>query len=325
MPIEIFSGEKELPHMAHVAYVFPGQGSQAVGMMRDLYDNIAASREVIDTAKGIVGEDLVNLMFDDPNGELNNTENAQPLIVVASIANLVGYFTLNPSLRTRLPLLAFGHSLGELTALVAAGVVSFEDGIKIAWIRGQIMADAPPGKMVVVRNISPKMLSYLLDTFHIDIGVKNSETQIVLSGEENAMNEAFAYMKSQNMRPYLLPISIAGHSRVMKAVQPQFASALDKFEFLNPLIPIISVVGAQKRDDGSGIKSAFIEQMTHTLDFPQMLSAAKRLGAHTFVEFGPKGLSGDGIVTGNIQALDPSLTAFNIRDLSTMRANSFSF
>jgi len=325
MPVEIFSAEKELSRMAKVAYVFPGQGAQTVEMVRDLYDNISASREVIDAAKDIIGEDLVNLMFDDPTGELNKTKNAQPLILIASLAILVGYLDHYPTLRKILPRLVFGHSLGELIALVVAGVLSFEDGVKIAKIRGEVMTSAPPGRMAAVRNIPQDKLNYILSAFQIDIGVINSDTQIVLSGEEKAMDQALTYLTSQNIKARPLPISIASHSRVMQAVQPQFASVLDAFPFHNSRTPVISVFEAQILEEGSAIKTAFIEQMTHTLDFPLMLSTARQLGVDTFVEFGPKGLSRDGIVSGNIQALDPSLTAFNIRDLLTIKERPLSF
>ena len=311
--------------MTHVTYVFPGQGSQKVGMAKDLFDTVPASKAVIDEAKNIIGEGPVNLMFDDPNGKLDKTENAQPLIFIASMASLIGYLAHNPLLRETLPLLVFGHSLGELTALVVGGVLSFEDGLKIAKIRGEIMASAPPGKMVVVRNIPDDHLRNLLDSFPIDIGVINTNSQIVLSGEEKAMNEAITYMKSQEIKARLLPISIASHSRVMQAVQGQFASALDNFTFRKPHTPIISVYQAQELRDGAMIKEAFVEQMTHTLDFPQMLFAAKHLGADTFVEFGPKGSSNDGIITGNIQALDSSLTAIGIHDLSSIKDRSVPF
>lgn len=127
MPFEIFLGEKELARMANVAYIFPGQGVQKPGMTLGLYETIPAARDVIDAAKDIIGENLVSLMFDDPQGEMDKTENAQPLILLASLAILVGYLDHYPQLHSRLPGLAFGHSLGELTALVAAGVLSFDD------------------------------------------------------------------------------------------------------------------------------------------------------------------------------------------------------
>lgn len=182
-----------------------------------------------------------------------------------------------------------------------------------------------PGKMAAVRNISEAELRYILETFQIDIGVINSRDQVVLSGETQAMEEAIAYLKSKAINPLILPISIASHSRVMRKVQPQFASALDAFTFRDARIPIISVYEAQRLTDGFAIKAAFVEQMTHTLDFPRMLSAARQSGADTFVEFGPKGPSRDGVLTGNIHALDSSLIAFNVRDLSTIRDNPFPF
>lgn len=322
MPIEIFSGETELLRMTHVAYVFPGQGSQFVGMARDLYEEIPKSKAVIDTAKEIIGESFIRLMFDGPKDELDKTENAQPLIFTASVACLVGYLSQNPHLRGQLPALFFGHSVGELAALFASGVLSFEDAIRIATIRGKLMAAAPRGEMIAVKNIPQEELKYILRTFQVDIGVINSNEQIVLSGEEKAMDEAFAYITLRGIKAVVLPITIAAHSRVMRPVQKQFASALDSFTFHDPQVPIISVYGAQRLEDGSMIRDAFVLQMSYTLDFPRMVSAARKAGIHTFVEYGPKGLSRQGIVTGIIQALDPSLTAFNVCDLATTQKNS---
>ncbi|OGK24119.1 hypothetical protein A3C25_05410 [Candidatus Roizmanbacteria bacterium RIFCSPHIGHO2_02_FULL_38_11] len=325
MPVEIFSGDEELARIANVAYVFPGQGSQIPMMALDLYENIPAAREVIEEAEGVIGRNLVSLMLCGQEEELSRTENAQPLILIASLANLVGYFDRYPPLRKRLPAVAFGHSLGELTALVIAGVLSYKDALKIAKLRGKIMACAPVGEMVAVRNISQEELEFILDKFQVDLGVINSDRQIVLSGDSQAMKRAVAYMESKKIKQRKLLISIASHSRVMQGAQQEFALALDAFTFHDARIPIISVFEAQKLKAGSEIKTAFIEQMTHPLDFPRMLSVARGLGADTFVEFGPKGLSQGGIVTGNIHELDSSLTAFNIRDLSTIRDNPLSF
>jgi len=321
MPIEIFLRKPELSRMTNVAYVFPGQGSQLVGMTRDLYKAIPASKSVIDTAAEILGGDLIQLMFDGPKDKLDQTENTQPLILTASVACLVGYLSENPQLRKQLPTFSFGHSAGELTALVASGVLTFEEAIQTARTRGKLMAEAPPGKMTVVKNISQEELTYILKIFQVDIGVINSAEQIVLSGEAKAIDAAYAYMKSKGIKTTVLPISIASHSRVMEPVRKQFASALNEFLFRNPRVPIISVYGAQLLEDGSKIREAFVNQMTKTLNFPQMISAAQLFGINTFVEFGPKGQSTDGIITGNIRALNPSFTTFNVRDLATVKSN----
>ena len=294
----------EIQHLIRFGFVFPGQGAQTAGMCLDLYGKSYSATKLIDQAALTVGDELIYMMFDPSRGEeLAATQNAQPALVVAGLAHLVNYLELNPGIHDVAPALFIGQSLGELTAMIAAGALSFEDGLKIACTRGEIMAKAPAGIMMAV-NLALNPARKLAAEYEVDVSNVNSDSQTVLSGSAEAMAQLQENLKSQKIAAKKLDISIASHSRLMEVAQRDFAQAIAHIPFHDAHTPVVTGVTQQPEKEGSILKQALIEQLTKTIDLPAMLTAAAGfgLGVSKFLEFGPRGKSKYGTLTANIMA-----------------------
>src|SRR5579859_1400156 len=249
--------------MVKTALLFAGQGAQVVGMGRDLAKQFPAAKTWFDRANAALGYDLAAICFDGPEAELTKTENAQPGIFLVSWAAL-------QLLRERAPGFAFsataGLSLGEFTALTAASVFSFEEGLKVVRERGRFMqeaCEATQGAMAAIIGLDEAATREVCAVADVELANLNCPGQIVISGETAKINQACELAKAKGAKR-ALPLTVAGayHSRLMAGAQPKLRTALSAITVNSPTVPVISNVAAQPHGSAADIRQRLVEQVT---------------------------------------------------------------
>ncbi|MEE8389766.1 MAG: ACP S-malonyltransferase [Anaerolineae bacterium] len=287
------------------AYLFPGQGSQHVGMGRDLCTTFPVARAVFDQADRILGIDLSQLCFDGPSDTLNDTWNTQAAIFVTSVAALRALEERG----TDRPVYIAGHSMGEFSALVAAGALSFEDGLKLVRERGRLMKQADehsPGGMAAILGLERELLEAICVTVQAQsgeyVGVANDNCpgQVVISGATGALERAMELAKEQGAkRATRLAISIAAHSPLMAQAAAEFRRALDATPFHEPGIPLVANATALPLTDPDEIRDALGRQLTSPVRWAESMRWMIAQGVTRFVEVGSKE-----ILTGLLRRID---------------------
>jgi [acyl-carrier-protein] S-malonyltransferase len=266
-----------------IAYLFPGQGSQTVGMGRDLYERSPEARALFDRADEALGYSISKICFEGPEDELRLTRNTQPALLVVSTAacRLLG----------RDPAAAAGHSLGEYSALVAAGVLRFEDAVVLVHKRGRYMQEAVPvgvGGMAAVLGVPGDEIEKRLADVRagvVEIANWNSDDQIVISGDKAAVEEALVLIKAP--KSVLLPVSAPFHSRLMKPAEQRLAADLDATAFADPRFPIITNVDAKVIRTGEEARDALKRQVSRSVLWTRSMAVMNGLGIEACVECGP--------------------------------------
>lgn len=274
------------------AWVFPGQGSQYVGMARDLYETYASARAVLDAADAVLGVSLSKLMFEGPEAELTDTINAQPALLTHSIAALAS-LQQAASFRTDEAGLCAGHSLGEYSALVAAGALDFADGVKLVRARGAAMQRAGqlrPGAMAAVLGLNDdKLVEICQQAGAVQVANFNAPGQIVLSGEKEALERAVELAKQAGAkRAIVLAVSIAAHSELMRPAADEFRAAVINTPLKAPRVPVISNVTAQPMHDPEEIRADMLAQLTSSVQWVKSVELMEAQGVTQFLEIGPK-------------------------------------
>ena len=294
--------------MVEVAYIFPGQGAQYVGMGKGLYDNHEIARKAFEHANDILGFDLKKLCFQGPAEELTKTQNCQVAILVASIAALRVHL-LTPSDFT--PQVALGLSLGEYTALVCAETISFSDAVKLVRLRGQLMEEASkenPGKMASIIGLDIEQAEKVCQKSGAEIANLNCPGQIVVSGSTISVDNASVLAKENGAkRVIILDVSGPFHSALMAGASYKLKEVLKNIEFLPPKIPVVSNVSAYSQDDPETIKENLVDQLSSTTYWEESVRNVAAQGIKTFLEIGP-----GTVLKGLLRRIDPEITCNNI-------------
>lgn len=275
-------------------FMFPGQGSQHVGMGYNLYTAYPSAREVFKQADGVLGFEVSRLCFEGPEEDLNDTFNTQPAILTASITALRA---LEEKGVTNLAYVA-GHSLGEFSALVAAGVLSFENGLKVVRERGRVMKqadDKSPGGMAAIialdREVVEKVCAEVREETGEYVGIANDNCpgQIVISGTEAALEIAMAQAGEQGAKIVKrLAVSIGAHSPLMAEAAAEFRRILEATPFQSPSVPVVANATAGPLTDPDEIRDAVARQLTSPINWTDSMRWLIGQGVTRFVEVGPK-------------------------------------
>lgn len=276
------------PTNAALAFVFPGQGSQKVGMGRDACEHFPYAREVFALADGTLGTPLSKICFDGPEEDLTATDNAQPAILAASLAYLAAAIEAG-ALRERPGFLA-GHSLGEYTALVAAGSLSAADALLLVRERGRLMAKAGtmnPGIMAALLGLDEDTALKICAESGAEPANYNLPTQTVIGGAPPAVERAMELAKERGGKALPVKVSGAFHTSLMAPAAAEFGRVVDEVTILTPQIPVISNVTGRPLADAEDVRQDLREQMMKPVRWQQTIDFLTGAGVTHFVEVGP--------------------------------------
>ena len=268
------------------AYVFPGQGSQFPGMAKDLYESNETAREMLEKANEILGFRITDIMFEGTADDLKQTRVTQPAIFLHSVI-------MAKCLPDFKPDMVAGHSLGEFSALVAAGAMDFEEGLKLVLIRAQAMqkaCESVPGAMAAVIALPTEKVEEICASCEevVVAANYNCEGQIVISGEKEAVEAACVRMKEAGAKRALpLPVGGAFHSPLMEPARAELAEGIEKAVFSTPVCPVYQNVTAKPSTDPAEIKANLLAQLTSPVRWTQSVRNMISDGAGQFIELGP--------------------------------------
>ncbi len=289
-----------------IAALFPGQGSQKVGMGQRLYAYSSAAKDVLDRAEATL-PGLRSLIFEGPEQTLTLTENAQPALLAVGYAAFRAYLEAGG----QAPKAAAGHSLGEWTAYVAAGSLSLEDALRLVRLRGQLMQAAVPvgrGAMAAVLKVDREAVEAALEGLQgVWIANLNAPGQTVISGYREAVEEAARTLKAKRARVVFLKVSAPFHSPLMQPAAEKLAAAIEETAFNDPAFPVYANVSAEPVTDAQTAKALLIEQVTAPVRWVDILTRLGADGFRTFLEFG----SGN-VLTGLLKRTLPEARARSI-------------
>jgi [acyl-carrier-protein] S-malonyltransferase len=302
--------------MSKTALLFAGQGAQVVGMGKDLAEGSAAAAGWFERANSVLGYDLASICFNGPETELTKTEHAQPGIFLVS-------WVAFQMLRERVPSLAFeataGLSLGEFTALNAAGAIGFEDGLKIVRRRGQLMqraCEVTRGTMAAIIGLEEAVTREICAQTGVVLANLNCPGQLVISGELAKIEQACEQAKAKGARRALpLPVAGAYHSPLMESAQAGLRSELDAIAIQPPAVTVVSNVTAQPHADPAAIRSRLVEQVTASVRWEESMRYLLAQGFTRFIELGP-----GTALSGFMKRIDKNAVMLNVADRQSLEA-----
>ena len=299
-----------------IAFLFPGQGSQAVGMGKDLYDNYTAAKNVFDTADKTLGKSITTLCFEGPDEDLKQTDNTQPSIVTMSIAAL-------ESLKSQLDVsvdYVDGHSLGEYCAMYAAGVMSLETTLKAIQKRADLMGATKGGAMAAVLNASEEALKESLkeasEVGYVDVANYNSPAQVVITGDEKAVAKAGELLLAKGARR-VVPLAVSGafHSKFMENAGHEFEKFTADLDLSNAEIPVITNVDAEPTTSAADFRVKMPKQIYSSVHWTQTIEKMAADGVEIFVEIGP-----GKVLAGLNKKIVPEAKVYNVFDKASLEA-----
>ena len=307
--------------MDRIAFVFPGQGSQSVGMGKVLVESSPAAAAVMAEADAALGQPISRLAFDGPVEQLDLTANAQPALVATSIAFLAALRErwAAAGIAAPTPTYCAGHSMGQYSALVAAGVISLGDAVRLVRERGRQMQTSGQGRigaMAALIGLDDSRLPELIalgEPFgSLTVANRNSPGQVVISGDKAAVEAAVEGARGLGARrAILLPVSVAAHSSLMKEAAEGMARVLAPIAFAEPSVPLLANADARPITTAAGARGELIEHLTRGVDWVAAVQRMTADGVTTFVEIGP-----GKVLTGLIKRISPEATAFATDDAS---------
>ncbi len=300
------------PQAASRAFVFPGQGAQSVGMGKDLYDQYPAARQLFDLGDEILGFALSRICFEGPEEELQQTRNTQPAIAITSLAMLRVALQESPSLRRR-PAYVAGHSLGEYSALVAAGALGFAEAVRLLRARGELMqkaGDKNPGTMAAVLGLEIADCEDVCREAGAEVCNINAPGQIVIGGRREAVVRALDYAKARGAAK-VIPLGVSGafHSSLMRPAAEGLVAPVASVVIETPSIPIVANCTATPIDQDVAIRNELVDQICRPVQWRNTVDFLAGEGVDTFVEFGP-----GRVLSAIIKRMVRKATCINVND-----------
>ena len=300
--------------MSKTALLFAGQGAQVVGMGKDLAEKFPSAKAWFDRANAAVGYDLTGICFNGPEADLTKTENAQPGIFLVS-------WVAFQLLKEQVPHLKFdataGLSLGEFTALTAAGALSFEDGLRVVRQRGKFMqeaCDVTKGSMAAVIGLDEALTRDACAEAGVVLANLNCPGQLVISGEAEKITKACELAKAKGAKRALpLPVAGAYHSPLMASAQPKLSAELAKVNLVTPVVPVISNVTAQAHGTAAEISAKLVEQVCASVLWEKSMRNLLAQGYTRFIELGP-----GTALSGFMKRIDKTATMLNVADAASL-------
>jgi [acyl-carrier-protein] S-malonyltransferase len=307
--------------MSQIAFVFPGQGSQYVGMGKALAESSPEAAAVFAAADAALGEPITRLAWEGPEEDLNRTENSQPALLAASIAYLEAVRARWAQLGIDAPDPAFaaGHSMGQYTALVASGALDLADAVRLVRRRGQLMqasGTGREGRMAALIGLDdariPELVARAGEHGVFGVANRNSPGQVVMSGERAAVEASLSIAKELGAKRAIeLPVSVAAHSPLMAEAAAGMATVLETIAFHDPKPPLLANADARTITTADACRAELVDHLTTGVDWVGAIEAMRERGVTTFIEIGP-----GQVLTGLIKRIAPDATAIATDDKS---------